>query len=96
LFNLAIDSKLRGCDLVNLRVRDITHGSQILARAMVVERKTQRPVKFELTEPTRAAVSAWIEKAHLKAEQFLFPSRIGNSPRVSTRQYARIVLRIPS
>ena len=60
MFNLAIDSKLRGCDLVNLRVRDITHGSQVLARAMVVQRKAQRPVQFELTEPTRAAVTAWI------------------------------------
>lgn len=91
LFNLAIDSKLRGCDLVNLRDRDITHGNQILPRAMVVQRKTQRPVQFELTEPTRSAVSAWIDKAHLKPEQYLFPSRIGNSPHVSTRQYARIV-----
>lgn len=91
LFNLAIDSKLRGCDLVNLRVRDITHGNQILPRAMVVQRKTQRPVRFELTEPTRSAVSAWIDKAHLKPEQYLFPSRIGSSPHVSTRQYARIV-----
>lgn len=91
LFNLAIDSKLRGCDIVSLRVRDITHGNQILPRAMVVQRKTQRPVQFELTEPTRTAVSAWIEKAHLKPEQHLFPSRIGNSPHVSTRQYARIV-----
>ena len=91
MFNLAIDSKLRGCDLVNLRVRDITHGNQILARAMVVQRKTQRPVQFELTEPTRSAVAAWIDKANLKSEQYLFPSRIGNSPHVSTRQYARIV-----
>jgi integrase len=91
MFNLAIDSKLRGCDLVNLRVRDITHGHQILARAMVVQRKTQRPVQFELTEPTRSAVTAWIDKANLKSEQYLFPSRIGNSPHVSTRQYARIV-----
>ena len=91
MFNLAIDSKLRGCDLVNLRVRDITHGNQILPRAMVVQRKTQRPVQFELTEPTRAAVSAWIDKTHLKSEEYLFPSRIGNSPHVSTRQYARIV-----
>lgn len=69
MFNLAIDSKLRGCDLVNLRVRDITHGSQILARAMVVQKKTQRPVQFELTEPTRDAVATWIEKAQLKPEQ---------------------------
>jgi integrase len=63
MFNLAIDSKLRGCDLVNLRVRDIMHADQILSvvsRAMVVQRKTQRPVQFELTEPTRSAVAAWI------------------------------------
>ena len=90
-FNLAIDSKLRGCDLVNLRVHDITHGNQILARAMTVQRKTQRPVQFELTEPTRAAVAAWIEKAKLKPEQCLFPSRLSTSPHVSMRQYARIV-----
>jgi len=91
MFNLAIDSKLRGCDLVNLRVRDITHGSRILGRAMVVQRKTQRPVQFELTEPTRIAAAAWIEKAKLKPEQCLFPSRLADSPHVSTRQYARIV-----
>jgi site-specific recombinase XerC len=91
MFNLAIDSKLRGCDLVNLHVRDITHGNKVLARAMVVQRKTQRPVQFELTEPTRAAVTAWIEKAKLKPEQCLFPSRLSKSPHVSTRQYARIV-----
>ena len=91
MFNLAIDSKLRGCDLVNLRFRDITHGNQILARAMVVQRKTQRPVQFELTEPTRSAVAAWIEKVHLNPEQYLFPSRVASSPHVSTRQYARMV-----
>lgn len=91
LFNLAIDSKLRGCDLVSLRVRDVTHGNQILPRAMVVQRKTQRPVQFELTEPTRTAVAAWITKANLKPEQYLFPSRVARSPHVSTRQYARIV-----
>lgn len=91
MFNLAIDSKLRGCDLVNLRVRDVTHGNQMLARAMVVQRKTKRPVQFELTEPTRTALAAWIEKANLKADQYLFPSRLARSPHVSTRQYARIV-----
>jgi integrase len=91
MFNLAIDSKLRGCDLVNLRVRDVTHADKILPRAMVVQRKTQRPVQFELTEPTRSAVSAWIEKANLKPEHYLFPSRMAKSPHVSTRQYARIV-----
>ncbi len=91
MFNLAIDSKLRGCDLVCLRVRDVTNGNQILPRAMVMQRKTQRPVQFELTEPTRSAVAAWIEKAHLRSDQYLFPSRIAKSPHVSTRQYARIV-----
>ena len=93
MFNLAIDSKLRGCDLVALRVRDVTHGSQILPRAMVIQRKTQRPVQFELTEPTRAAVAAWLEKAQLRGDQHLFPSRVASSPHVSTRQYARIVHR---
>lgn len=91
MFNLAIDSKLRGCDLVNLRVRDVTHGTQILPRAMVIQRKTQRPVQFELTEPTRVAVGVWLEKAGLRGDQYLFPSRIANSPLVSTREYARIV-----
>ena len=71
MFNLAIDSKLRGCDLVSLRVRDVTHGSQILLRTMVVQRKTQRPVQFELTEPTRAAVAVWLEKAQLHGDQYL-------------------------
>ena len=91
MFNLAIDSKLRGCDLVNLHVRDVTHGNQILPRAMVIQRKTQRPVQFELTEPTRTAGSAWLEKSHLRGDQYLFPSRVARSPHVSTRQYARIV-----
>jgi len=91
MFNLAIDSKLRGCDLVNLRVRDVIHGSQILPRTMIVQRKTQHPVQFELTEPTRIAVAAWIAKANLKSERYLFPSRVVKSPHVSTRQYARIV-----
>lgn len=93
MFNLAIDSKLRGCDLVSLRVRDIANGVQILSRAMVVQRKTHRPVQFELTEPTRSAVFAWLEKAHLRGDQFLFPSRVSSSPHISTRQYARIVHR---
>jgi hypothetical protein len=56
-FNLAIDSKLRGCDLVSLRVRDVTHGSQVLSCARVIQKKTQRPVQFELTEPTRTTVA---------------------------------------
>jgi integrase len=93
LFNLAIDSKLRGCDLVSLRVRDVARGSQILHRTMVMQHKTQRPVQFELTEPTREALTAWIAKASLKSDDFLFPSRLHESPHLSTRQYARIVHR---
>jgi integrase len=93
LFNLALDSKLRGCDLVSLRVRDVARGSQVLHRTMVMQHKTQRPVQFELTEPTRDALTAWIAKATLKPDDFLFPSRLHASPHLSTRQYARIVHR---
>ena len=91
LFNLAIDSKLRGCDLVRLMVRDVVHGSQVLARATVVQQKTKQPVRFEVTDQTREALVAWIAKAKLAAGDYLFPSRQRGSPHLSTRQYARIV-----
>jgi integrase len=91
LFNHAIDSKLRGCDLVGLRVHDVVQGSHVAARAIVMQRKTQRPAQFKLTEQTRDAVAAWIAAAHLRPEQFLFPSRVSASPHLSTRQYSRIV-----
>ena len=91
LFNLAIDSKLRGCDLVKLRASDVNHGDHVVCRAMVMQLKTGRPVQFELTEPTRDAVAAWIAKKHLSASQYLFPSRLTASPHITTRQYARIV-----
>lgn len=91
LFNLAIDSKLRGCDLVSLRVCDIAQGKSIFPRAMVMQRKTHRPVQFEITEQTRQSVATWIEKAQLLSSQYLFPSRVAKSPHLSTRQYARIV-----
>jgi integrase len=91
LFNLAIDSKLRGCDLVGLRVHDVVQGSHVAARAIVMQRKTQRPVQFEITEQTREAVAAWIASARLKPDQSLFPSRVRESPHLSTRQYSRIV-----
>src|SRR5207237_8681136 len=88
LFNLAIDSKLRGCDLVALHVHDVVQGSHIAPRAIVMQKKTQRPVQFEITEQTRDAVGAWIAAARLKPEQFLFPSRMSASPHLSTRQYS--------
>jgi integrase len=91
LFNLAIDSKLRGCDLIGPRVHDVIQGSHVASRAIVMQKKTQRPVQFEVTEQTRDALSAWIAGAHLRPEQFLFPSRVSESLHLSTRQYSRIV-----
>ena len=74
LFNLGIDSKLRGCDLVALKVRDVCHGDQVAARALVMQHKTQRPVQFEITATTRDALQAWIKQAGLKSEDFGFPA----------------------
>jgi len=79
------------CDLVKLRVRDVCHGQVVAARAIVLQQKTQRPVQFEITEPTREAVGAWIAYAGLAPEEALFPSRLRGSSHLSTRQYARIV-----
>ena len=84
---------MRGCDLVDLRLRDIFHGNQIMSRAIVMQQKTKRPVQFEITEQTREAVKAWVAKANLNSEQYLFPSRLRKSPHITTRQYARIVHR---
>jgi integrase len=91
LFNLGIDSKLRGCDLVALKVRDVCHGDQVASRATVLQHKTQRPVQFEITSATREALQTWIKKAALRQEDYLFPSRIHDSPHLGTRQYARIL-----
>ncbi len=91
LFDLAIDSKLRACDLVRLRVRDVSHGDRVAARAIVMQQKTKRPVQFEITEQTKDAVASWITQARLKPEDHLFPSRLHESPHLSTRQYARMV-----
>src|SRR5690349_4195053 len=88
LFDLAIDSKLRACDLVKLRVRDVAHGDAVSSRAVVMQQKTGRPVQFEVTPETRDAVSAWIAKAHRRGDDYLFPSRLRGSPHLSTRQYA--------
>ena len=91
LFNLAVDSKLRSCDLVKLRVRDVVQGERVATRAVVMQQKTQRPVQFEITEQTREALLIWIRDQGLRGDQFLFPSRLRASPHLSTRQYARIV-----
>ena len=65
LFDLGLDSKLRACDLVRLRVRDICHGDRVSTRAIVMQQKTSRPVQFEITPPTSDAVTAWIKEAKL-------------------------------
>jgi len=91
LFNLAIDSKLRGCDLIALRVNDIANGDRILPRAMILQSKTQLPVQFEIMQPTRESLSAWITHAKLASTQFLFPSHRYDSPHLTVRQYARVV-----
>lgn len=91
LFNLAIDSKLRSCDLVRLRVREISNGSSIAKRAMVMQQKTQHPVQFEIMKHTRQAISDLIANDRLSSDDYLFKSRFKNSPHISTRQYARIV-----
>lgn len=91
LFNMAIDSKLRSCDLVKLRVSDVVHGSQVLKRAMVIQQKTKFPVQFEITKDTRESVLALIKQSELNSTDYLFKSQFKNSPHISTRQYSRIV-----
>ena len=91
LFNIAIDSKLRACDLLSLKISDVSNGGRIAPRAMILQQKTRRPVQFEITPQTRESLSAWIRFAGLGASEFLFPSRSNRSSHVSRRQYARIV-----
>ena len=91
MFNLSIDSKLRGCDLVRLQVNDVCVGGRVRDRAVVIQKKTGRPVQFELTEQTRRAVQDWLDRRGAVTAEYLFPSRFATRPHVSTRQYARIV-----
>lgn len=91
LFDLGLDSKLRACDLVRLRVRDVCHGDRVSTRAIVLQQKTSQPVQFEITQPTRDAIGEWMKEAALTPDDFLFPSRLHDSPHLGTRQYARIL-----
>ena len=72
-------------------MHDVVQGSHVAARAIVMQKKTQWPVRLEITEQTREAVAAWVKEAQLKPDQVLFPSRVSESPHLSTRQYSRIV-----
>lgn len=91
LFNLAIDSKLRSCDLMALRVSDVACGESIKERTTIVQQKTGRPVQFEMTEQTREALLAWIRLRGLTQGDYLFPSRIHTCSHLTTRQYSRIL-----
>jgi len=91
LFNLAIDSKLRACDLLRIKVCDVCSDGMVNNRAMVVQQKTRRPVKFEITDRTKRSIEKWAQAASLGAPDYLFPSRQQGSPRLSMRQYTRIV-----
>ena len=91
LFNLAIDSKVRGCDVVAIRVEDVAPNGYTLDRATVRQRKTGRPVRFEITERTRQAIDDYVKLAGRRPGQFLFAGRRGEARSLTTRQYARLV-----
>ena len=91
LLDLGIDSKLRACDLVRLRVRDLCHGDRVAARAIVLQQKTQRPVQFEITPQTRRSLTDWLNCRRGDPDGWLFPSRMRPAAHLSTRQYIRLV-----
>ena len=91
LFDLAIDSKLRGCDLVKIKIGDVVVGAEIKTRSIVIQQKTGRPVQFELTADVRASLLAWLECRGGSVDHYAFPSRVDHSHHLSTRQYARLV-----
>jgi integrase len=93
LFDVALDSKLRGCDVVTLRISDLTSGGALRRRSVVLQQKTGRPVHFEITDQTRRSIAKWLERRRSSTEDWLFPSRQGPDSHISTRQYSRLVKR---
>ena len=91
LFDLGLDSKLRGCDLVKLRLSDVTMGQSIRSRCVVIQQKTGRPVQFEITEACRESLLAWLEKRGRRTDDWIFPSRSNRGNHLTTRQYGRLV-----
>ena len=91
LFDLAIDSKLRGCDLVKVKIGDLVSGTEIRTRAIVIQQKTGRPVQFELTADVRSSLLTWLERRGGSIDDYAFPSRVDHAGHLSTRQYARLV-----
>jgi integrase len=96
MFDLAIDSKLRGCDVVKVRIGDLVSGGQIRSRAIVIQQKTGRPVQFELLGSARGSILAWLERRGGRIDDFAFPSGIDRTDHISTRQYARLVAICPA
>lgn len=91
MFNCALDAKLRGCDLVKLRLGDVVRSGGVRERSVVVQQKTGRPVPFEITLPTRDALARWLDVRGDEGVDWLFPSRVRQGEHISTRQYARLV-----
>lgn len=91
MFDMAIDSKLRGCDLVQLRIGAVVVNGAARHRATIVQQKTGKPVQFELTEQTRESLIAWLTHRGGGLADYVFPNRVGGDDHISTRQYARLV-----
>jgi integrase len=91
LFDLALDSKLRACDLVALRVSDLVSNGRVRGRVMILQRKTGRPVQFEVTEQTRRSLTEWLEARRAADDEWIFPSRSNRGSPLTTRQYARLL-----
>lgn len=91
MFDLAIDSKLRGCDLVRLKIGQLVVNAMVRHRATVIQQKTEQPVQFELTEQTRDSLLAWLSCLGSGLDDYVFPSRAKAGAHLTTRQYARLV-----
>jgi integrase len=91
MFDLAIDRKLRGCAVVKIKIGDLVSGGRVRSRAIVVQQKTGRPLQFELLEPVRGNLFAWLECRGGTLDDYAFPSRIDHADHIGTRQYARLV-----
>ena len=91
LFNMAIDSKLRGCDLVKLKVADVFSAGRVKERASITQSKTRHSVRFEITDGTRNSIAAWLEDPAKIGSEHLWPGRFHDRLHISTRQYARLV-----
>ncbi|EKO3828494.1 tyrosine-type recombinase/integrase [Vibrio harveyi] len=93
LLNLAIDSKLRSCDLLRMRVCDISSSGVIHPRILLTQSKTQRDVQFEITAKTQYALTQWLFISQLLPQDFIFPSPRKTGAQMSYSYYANIIKR---